>query len=82
MRRGTRLLGLLGQRDNATKGSLSLFSEPQFKPALLRNVAEGTGVRVGVLDPLGAGLEPGADAYFALVRGLARALAECLEAGR
>ncbi len=63
-------------------GARCLFSEPQFKPALLRNVAEGTGVRVSVLDPLGAELEPGADAYFALVRGLARALAECLEAGR
>lgn len=62
-------------------GARCLFSEPQFKPAVLRIVAEGAGVRVGVLDPLGAGLEAGADAYFALMRGLARALAECLEAG-
>ncbi|MCH7887821.1 MAG: zinc ABC transporter substrate-binding protein [Proteobacteria bacterium] len=59
-----------------------VFHEPQFEPALLQNVVEGTGARVGVLDPLGAELEPGADAYFALMRGLARGLAECLEAGR
>lgn len=63
-------------------GARCVFHEPQFEPALLQNVVEGTGARVGVLDPLGAELEPGADAYFALMRGLARGLAECLEAGR
>ena len=63
-------------------GARCLFHEPQFEPALVRNVVEGTAVRVAVLDPLGAELEAGADAYFALMRGLAHSLAECLAAGR
>ncbi|MBT6118070.1 MAG: zinc ABC transporter solute-binding protein [Rhodospirillaceae bacterium] len=55
-----------------------VFAEPQFEPALIRTVIEGTGARAGVLDPLGADLPPGPDAYFDLMRNLARALRECL----
>ena len=58
-----------------------LFSEPQFEPALVRTLVESTGVRAAVLDPLGAAIEPGPDAYFALLRGLARGLRDCLAAG-
>ncbi len=61
-------------------GARCLFSEPQFAPALVRTVAEGTGARVGVLDPLGADLAPGAQAYFTLMRRLARDLRDCLTA--
>jgi zinc transport system substrate-binding protein len=41
-------------------------------------VAEGTGVRIGLLDPLGANLWPGPDLYPDLLRGLAEGLANCL----
>jgi zinc transport system substrate-binding protein len=54
------------------------FAEPQFEPKLLATVTEGTGVRTGVLDPVGAGLTPGPGLYPALMRGLADSLAGCL----
>jgi len=58
--------------------AVCLFREPQFRSALVATVAEGTGVRVGVLDPLGASLPPGPDLYPDLLRGLAESLADCL----
>ncbi len=65
----------------AGSGARCLFGEPQYRPALVLTVAEGTKARTAVLDPLGVGIEPGADAYFALMRALARALRDCLAAG-
>lgn len=55
-----------------------VFVEPQFEPALARALVEGTGAKVGVLDPLGADLSPGPDAYFQLMRNLAHSLKDCL----
>ena len=46
------------------------FAPPQLKM---------TGV--ATLDPLGAGLAPGPEAYFVLMRALAAALVDCLEGG-
>jgi len=61
-----------------TAGVVCLFREPQFPPALVETVVEGTGARVGTLDPLGVDLAPGAAAYPALIEGLARELVDCL----
>jgi len=55
-----------------------IFREPQFAPDLVRTVAADTPVRVGVLDPLGADLDPGPGLYPALMRTLAQALRDCL----
>lgn len=60
-------------------GARCIFSEPQFPSALLATLSEGTGVRTGTLDPLGAELPAGPDAYFALMRALGASLAECLQ---
>lgn len=62
----------------AGEDAVCLFSEPQFEPAVVAAIAEGTGIRTGVLDPLGATLENGPDLYFRLMRGLADGLAGCL----
>lgn len=59
-------------------GVVCVFSEPQFEPAVVATVVEGTRAHTGILDPLGAGLEPGADAYFVLMRNMADSLLECL----
>lgn len=59
-------------------GALCLFREPQFAPRLIETLAEGSGARVGVLDPLGADLGPGPEAYFELLRRLADELLACL----
>jgi zinc transport system substrate-binding protein len=60
------------------RGALCVFAEPQFAPSLVETIVEGTGARAGVLDPLGADLEAGPDQYFALMRGLAESLRDCL----
>lgn len=60
-------------------GAVCLFREPQFAPRLVDTLAEETGARVGVLDPLGAELTPGPDAYPRLLENLADSLVLCLQ---
>lgn len=60
-------------------GITCAFSEPQFNPGLVEAVFEGTAARTGVMDPLGAALQPGPDLYPALLRGLADSLSACLD---
>jgi zinc transport system substrate-binding protein len=59
-------------------GARCVFSEPQFEPGLVATIIEGTQARSGELDPIGADLNPGPDAWFQLMRNLATALEECL----
>lgn len=71
---------LLELRDRiSTIGAVCLFVEPQFEPQIARTIAEGTGVRIAELDPLGAGLNPGPDLYPDLLRKLGASLRDCLE---
>lgn len=55
-----------------------IFSEPQFKPDLVRTVIEGSDVQIAVLDPVGADITPGPDAWFQIMRGLGDSMAGCL----
>ncbi len=55
-----------------------VFREPQFSPKLIETLDEQTGVRIGVLDPLGADLQPGPALYPDLLRALSLSLTECL----
>lgn len=55
-----------------------VFSEPQFQPTLVETIIAGSNARRGVLDPLGAELPAGSDAYFTLLQDLARSLRRCL----
>jgi zinc transport system substrate-binding protein len=55
-----------------------VFAEPQFEPALVDVVIEGTNARKGVLDPLGAALDAGPGQYFQLMNELADSLVDCL----
>ena len=72
-RRIAELRGALAEHDVRC-----VFTEPQFEPDLVRTVIEGTEVRTEALDPLGVDVEPGPDAWFAIMRGLGDAVAECL----
>ncbi len=76
---GARRIAALRETIRAT-GARCLFGEPQFTPALLDTLIEGSAARIGVLDPLGATLLPGPEAYFSLMRNLANALRDCLAA--
>ena len=60
-------------------GVRCVFREPQFHAALVDTLIEGTGARIGVVDPLGADLAPGPEAWFRMMRANAEAMAECLE---
>lgn len=55
-----------------------VFAEPQFPARVVDAVVEGTGARSAVLDPLGADIAPGTDAYFTLMHTLADSLVRCL----
>ena len=55
-----------------------IFREPQFPPTLIDTLIAGTPVRVGVLDPLGADLQPGPKLYDTMMRRIAGALRSCL----
>ena len=59
-------------------GATCVFAEPEFEPKLVRTVVEGTQASTGVLDPEGAAIPEGPELYFALMRGLAKGLTECL----
>ncbi len=59
-------------------GVACIFSEPEFAPAIVEVVREGTAARIGVLDPLGADLPKGPDLYVDLMRRNARQLVQCL----
>lgn len=55
-----------------------IFREPQFEPRLAEAVARGSDVKIGVLDPIGANVPPGPEAYAQLMRNIAESLRECL----
>jgi zinc transport system substrate-binding protein len=59
-------------------GATCVFAEPNFEPAIINAIVEGTGAQAGVLDPEGADLIPGPDLYAELLRGLATDMVDCL----
>ena len=54
-----------------------IFSEPQFNPDIINAVAKDMDVKTGVLDPLGATLNPGKDLYFDLIRNMSKSFKGC-----
>lgn len=62
----------------AEQGVDCVLAEPQFNPGLVATVLRGSDAQMGIVDPLGADLELGAELYPQLIRNLANALAECL----
>lgn len=74
---GARRLNELRERVEA-EDVVCVFAEPQFEPRVIRVVSEAMHARTGELDPLGANIDPGPDAYFTLLRNLAGGLEECL----
>lgn len=67
------------QRKIVAGDAVCVFAEPQASDRLVASLVEGTGAGTGLLDAEGsAGLPPGAEGYFALMRRNARALADCL----
>lgn len=61
--------------------AVCVFAEPQFEPALVKVLVEGSAVRTGTLDPEGANIPEGPALYPALLRFNAKALVDCLSGG-
>jgi zinc transport system substrate-binding protein len=64
-----------------TASAVCVFREPQFPAPIVDTLTSGTGAKVGVLDPEGADLDPGPDAYLILMDRIADSLVDCLKAG-
>lgn len=68
-------------RDGVAAGTpVCLFPEAQYDTALVEQIAEGTGARIGgALDPNGSMQDPGPGAYAALLRSLAQTMVDCVQ---
>ena len=62
----------------SNEGIDCVLAEPQFNSGLVATVMDGSEAKTGILDPLGAGLQPGAKLYPELIRNLSKALTNCL----
>lgn len=59
-------------------GATCVFAEPNFEPAIVSTIVEGTQAKAGTLDPEGSALTEGPDLYHQLLRNLADGLLDCL----
>ena len=59
--------------------AVCLFQEPQFSPALVKTLADGTGIKIGQLDPLGVNLALTPTTYVDLLQNAATQFVECLK---
>lgn len=63
----------------ADAGAKCIFREPQFSDKLVKTASEGSDIKSGLLDPLGATLHQGSDLYIRLMEGLADEMYNCLK---
>ncbi len=54
-----------------------VFSEPQFNPDIIKAVVKDMNIKTGVVDPLGATLNPGKNLYFDLIRNMSASFKGC-----
>jgi zinc transport system substrate-binding protein len=59
--------------------AVCVFAEPQFRPAIINAVAQGTTVRTSTLDPLGGGIALTKDSYVNFLSHLTSQYVSCLK---
>ena len=59
-------------------GVVCVIDEPQFDRRLVNTVIEGTDVRSGTVDPMGATIDSGPELYFTLLHNMAATFRDCL----
>jgi zinc transport system substrate-binding protein len=62
----------------AGERAICVFAEPQFEPRLVASLVQGTPAKTGSLDPEGARVASGPDAYITLMTNIADNLIRCL----
>ena len=66
-------------REKLTKaGTSCVFREPQFQPAYINKIIEGTNTRVAVLDPLASNIATGPDGYTDFLNEMVNNIITCL----
>lgn len=66
------------QKHLAEDGVACVLTEPQLNASLADTVAAGQDVRIGQIDPIGAGLELGPQLYPSMMRAVSTGIAMCL----
>ncbi len=56
----------------------AIFTEPQFRPAVIEAIAQGSKVCHGTLDPLGSAIALGTDSYMKFLTHLSKQYLSCL----
>ncbi|WP_392552075.1 zinc ABC transporter substrate-binding protein ZnuA [Orbus wheelerorum] len=67
------------QSELSHKNAVCVFKEPQFSPAIINKLVDGTRVKVGEIDPLGMDIELSTDAYCKFLLKIAQQFLNCLE---
>ncbi len=62
------------------KQAVCVFSEPQFKPAIIRAVTSGLDVGQGEIDPLAGNVSADRGGYARYIKGVAKQFVSCLSA--
>ncbi|WMP18696.1 zinc ABC transporter substrate-binding protein [Thiothrix lacustris] len=60
------------------KQAVCLFREPQFSPAMVKTLVEGSNIQLGELDPLGMSLPLDKNTYITLLKTAADSFQQCL----
>ena len=60
-----------------TKKVNCIFSEPQFNPGISKAIAQDTGIKIFVMDPLVANLNDGKELYFKLIKNISASINKC-----
>ncbi len=66
----------------SSMGVTCVFAEPQFEPAIINVVLEGSSAKSGILDPEAGSLAEGPDLYFDMMLAIANNLRDCLGDGK
>lgn len=67
-------------KEKIAEGNIKcIFTEPQFPAKRVQMLQEGTDLKIGVLDPLGADLQDGPGLYPELLKRMAGAITACVE---
>ena len=59
------------------KGIKCIFSEPQYNPKIIETLGNDMNISTGVMDPLGAYIEPGPTMYVELINEITNSIKEC-----
>nr|WP_155804940.1 zinc ABC transporter substrate-binding protein ZnuA [Photobacterium halotolerans] len=71
---------LIAIRNTLKKSQVKcIFREPQFSPAVINSVINGSDIKIGTLDPMATDIASGQGGYVRFLQELGRSFTECLK---